>query len=65
MLSSLITNLKFQVGSSGKVYGIDHIPELVAMSRNNISRFDPFLIESNRIQLIGNISYEPLFKDVN
>ena len=42
-----------KVGPRGKAIGIDHIPELVNMSVENIKRDQPHLIESNRVKLIG------------
>ncbi|EDV29335.1 uncharacterized protein TRIADDRAFT_49594 [Trichoplax adhaerens] len=53
--------MAMMVGSSGKVYGIEHIPELISLSRNNINKFNPSLLESDRIQLIvgdGRLGYE-------
>ncbi len=42
-----------KVGERGLAVGIDHIPELVNMSIENIKRDQPNLIESNRVKLIG------------
>uniref|UniRef100_A0A8C9AFV0 Protein-L-isoaspartate(D-aspartate) O-methyltransferase n=1 Tax=Prolemur simus TaxID=1328070 RepID=A0A8C9AFV0_PROSS len=42
----------FQVGSSGKVIGIDHIKELVDDSINNVRKDDPTLLSSGRVQLV-------------
>ena len=42
------------MGENGKAVGIDHIPELVAMSLRNIQK-DPSLaahVESGRLQLV-------------
>lgn len=40
------------VGNSGKVIGIDHIPELVEKSRQNIKRGNVDLLESGRVLLV-------------
>ncbi|CAG2161484.1 unnamed protein product [Oppiella nova] len=44
--------MALMVGPRGKAIGIDHIPELVNMSVENIKRDQPNLIESNRVKLI-------------
>jgi len=41
------------VGKTGMAVGIDHIPELVEFSRNNIQRDKPAFLESNRLKLVG------------
>ena len=43
----------FQVGTNGKVIGIDHIKELVDDSINNVRKDDPMLLSSGRVQLVG------------
>ena len=40
------------VGNSGKVIGIDHIPELVEKSRQNMKRGNADLLESGRVLLV-------------
>jgi len=40
------------VGNSGKVIGIDHIPELVEKSKQNIKRGNADLLESGRVLLV-------------
>ncbi|XP_053211305.1 protein-L-isoaspartate(D-aspartate) O-methyltransferase-like [Panonychus citri] len=40
------------VGPTGKVYGIDHIPELVEQSKVNIEKDSPDLLSSGRVTLI-------------
>lgn len=40
------------VGKSGKVIGIDHIPELVEKSRQNIKQGNSDLLDSGRILLV-------------
>ena len=44
----------FQVGKTGKAVGIDHIPELVEMSRQNIGKdmVTKSMLETGRIQLV-------------
>lgn len=44
---------ELKVGESGIAVGIDHIPELVNMSVENIRRDQPDLIESNRVKMLG------------
>jgi protein-L-isoaspartate(D-aspartate) O-methyltransferase len=41
------------VGETGMAVGVDHIPELVEFSRNNVRRDKPALLESNRLKLVG------------
>ncbi|KAI8893264.1 L-isoaspartyl protein carboxyl methyltransferase [Globomyces pollinis-pini] len=51
------------VGKTGKVVGIDHIPELVEQSIKNIQNEDPDLLESGVVQLEvadGREGYPPL-----
>lgn len=38
--------------NKGKVYGIDVIPQLVEMSRNNIMKEDGDLLESDTVQVM-------------
>lgn len=45
--------LCLQVGPTGKVVGIDHIPELVQASLQNLRADDPELLDSGRVKLIG------------
>ena len=40
------------VGNSGKVIGIDHIPELVEKSRQNMKQGNADLLESGRVLLV-------------
>jgi len=50
------------IGSKGKVYGIDHIEELVEQSKKNIQKHHADLIGSGRIELItgdGRLGYPP------
>ena len=42
------------VGESGRVVGIDHIPELVEFSRKNVLSDKPELLNTGRLKLIGN-----------
>lgn len=41
------------VGETGMAVGVDHIPELVEFSRNNVRKDKPALLESNRLKLVG------------
>jgi protein-L-isoaspartate(D-aspartate) O-methyltransferase len=41
------------VGETGMAVGVDHIPELVEFSRNNVQRDKPALLENNRLKLVG------------
>ena len=45
-----------KVGPRGKAVGIDHNPELVNMSVENVNKDQPDLIRSNRAQLIGQLT---------
>lgn len=50
------------VGSKGKVVGIDHIPELVQMSIDNIRKKNSDLLDSGRVKLLvgdGRKGYAP------
>ncbi len=42
-----------QVGESGRVVGIDHIPDLVDMSVENVRKEHAQLMDSGRLKLIG------------
>ena len=42
-----------QVGETGKVYGIDHIDQLVKDSLANIKRGNPELLEKDRVKIVG------------
>ncbi|GMR62902.1 hypothetical protein PMAYCL1PPCAC_33097, partial [Pristionchus mayeri] len=48
----LTAAMAVMVGSSGKVVGIDHIPELVEISKRNIEKHHADLLSSGRIELI-------------
>lgn len=41
------------MGEKGKVIGIDHIQSLVDFSISNIRKDKPWLLESDRVQLLG------------
>lgn len=43
------------VGTTGKVIGIEHIPELVEISKRNIEKDQPAFLESGRIKLMGKL----------
>uniref|UniRef100_T1IUT1 Protein-L-isoaspartate O-methyltransferase n=1 Tax=Strigamia maritima TaxID=126957 RepID=T1IUT1_STRMM len=45
--------MALMVGEAGKAVGIDHIPELVNMSIENIKKDQPELLESGRVKMIA------------
>lgn len=45
--------MSLMVGETGKAIGIDHIPELVNYSIENVRRDKPYLLDSGRVQLIS------------
>lgn len=45
--------MALMVGSTGRAIGIDHIPELVNYSRENVLKDKPDLLESGRVKLVG------------
>lgn len=49
--------MALMVGESGRVVGVDHIPELVEFSRNNVLSDKPELLNSGRLKLIGKLFY--------
>lgn len=53
----LTSCMAMMVGETGRVVGIDHIPELVALATKNIQKDNPTLLSSERIKLIGIIKY--------
>lgn len=57
--------IELQVGSKGKVIGIDHIKELVDDSINNVKKDDPTLISSGRIKLLGKVKLQILKRVLN
>ena len=44
------------VGNTGKAVGIDHIPELVRFSEDNIKSDHPELLESGVVELVGKLT---------
>ncbi|KAK7789564.1 hypothetical protein R5R35_011731 [Gryllus longicercus] len=53
--------MALMVGESGRAVGIDHIPELVEWSRENVAKDQPSLLTSGRVKLIvgdGRKGYE-------
>lgn len=42
------------VGTTGKVIGIEHIPELVELAKRNVARDQPNMQESGRIKFLRN-----------
>ena len=51
------------VGPKGKVVGIDHIPELVQMSIQNMNKSNSDLLESGCVKLIGTIIRESILNN--
>ncbi|KAJ7351928.1 Protein-L-isoaspartate(D-aspartate) O-methyltransferase [Desmophyllum pertusum] len=54
--------MAYMVGETGKVYGIDHIDQLVKDSLANIKRGNPELLEKDRVKIVcgdGRKGYEP------
>lgn len=45
--------MALMVGETGKAVGIDHIPELVNYSIENVRRDKPYLLDSGRVKLIA------------
>lgn len=46
--------MALMLGENGTAVGIDHIPELIQTSINNVKEDKPMLLESGRIKFIGN-----------
>lgn len=44
--------MAIMVGKTGKVVGIDHVPELVDLSRENIKKGNADLLEDKRVILV-------------
>ncbi|XP_015759785.1 PREDICTED: protein-L-isoaspartate(D-aspartate) O-methyltransferase-like [Acropora digitifera] len=58
----LTAAMAYMVGETGKVYGVDHIDQLVKDAVANIKRGNPELLEENRVKLVcgdGRKGYEP------
>ena len=49
----LTTCMAIMVGTSGRVIGIEHMPELVEQSKRNIAKGNSDLINSGTLQIIG------------
>ena len=45
--------LSIKVGKTGKVIGIEHIPELAKQSILNIKRWNSYIVNEDVIQIIG------------
>ena len=48
----LTAAMAYLVPPNAKVYGIEHVPELVQMSLNNIKKSNPELLKGDRIEII-------------
>ena len=44
--------LAHMVGPTGKVFGVEHIEELVSFSRNNIRQDSPELLDDKRVEIL-------------
>ncbi|EDO44156.1 predicted protein [Nematostella vectensis] len=44
--------MAYMVGEKGKVYGIDHIDQLVTEAKNNIKKGNPELLSQKKVELI-------------
>lgn len=47
--------MAIMVGETGKVIGIEHIPELVKLATKNINQDNNMFLKSERIKLIGTV----------
>lgn len=45
--------MALMVGETGRVVGIDHIPELVNFAKSNIEKHKPGFLKDNRIEFVG------------
>lgn len=45
--------MAFMVGPRGHVVGIDHIPQLIEISKKNVSEDCPHFIKEERIKFVG------------
>lgn len=45
--------MAIMLGEAGRVVGIEHIPELVTLAKNNIQNDIPVLFTSERVKLVG------------
>ena len=52
----LTTCMAVMVGQTGRVIGVEHIPELVEQSKKNIAKGNSNLLKSKRIQIFGELS---------
>lgn len=49
------------VSPRGRVIGVDHIPELIEISKKNLQHDCPSFIEESRVKFIGIINFFLLF----
>lgn len=59
-----VGNMMSKAKNDGKVFGIEHIPELVELSINNLKQDQPELLESGIISIQGIISFIFQFKNL-
>lgn len=45
--------MSIMLGETGRVVGIDHIPELVTLATKNIKNDNHHLLSSERVKLLG------------
>lgn len=45
--------MAYMVGETGKAIGIDHIQELVDLSKENVKKDDAELLENGRVKFVG------------
>jgi hypothetical protein len=61
LLYSPCIKTKFQIGPKGKVVGIEHIPQLVQLSINNLKKNHASLLENGVVKIVegdGRLGYE-------
>lgn len=46
--------MAMMVGETGRVVGIEHIPQLVELSTKNLKHDQPKLLASSRVKFVGN-----------
>lgn len=52
-ITKLLTVSQFQIGPRGRVYGIEHIDQLVEESVRNIRKEHADLLDSGRLTIVG------------
>lgn len=49
--------MAMMLGETGRVVGIEHIPQLVTLATKNIQNDNPELLTSERVKLIGKFNF--------